>query len=236
MISIVIPTLNAAATLPATFASLVEATVEGVVKEVVVADGGSTDETLVIADGMGATVISAEKGRGRQLRAGAEHAKADWLLFLHADTALAPGWHREVDAILQSVEAGKDRSSVPADGKFVAAFGFALDDLSFKARVLEYLVAVRCRLFKLPYGDQAYLVSRKYYDELGGFDPVDLMEDVKFVRRAGWRRVLLLQSKAITSAERFKRGGYLLRPLKNLSILCLYFLRVPTHVLIRLYG
>ncbi len=236
MISIVIPTLNATATLPATFASLVEATVEGVVKEVVVADGGSTDETLVIADGMGAAVISTEKGRGRQLRAGAEHAKADWLLFLHADTVLDPGWHREVDALLQAIEAGKTRSGVPADGNFVAAFRFALDDLSLKARLLERLVGLRCRLFKLPYGDQAFLVSREFYDELGGFEPVDLMEDVKFVRRAGWRRVVLLQSKAITSAERFKRGGYIVRPLKNLSILCLYFLRVPTRVLNRLYG
>ena len=80
MISVVIPTHNAAATLPAAFRSLLDATIDGLVSEVIVADCGSTDATLKIADAAGATVIQA--GRGQQLLAGAQAARKPWLLFL----------------------------------------------------------------------------------------------------------------------------------------------------------
>ncbi len=102
MISVVIPTLNAARHLPATFLSIFDAAIDGFVREVIVSDGGSTDATLKIADAAGATVIAGERGRGLQLRAGAQAARGRWLLFLHADTALergsgggSPGLHAE---------------------------------------------------------------------------------------------------------------------------------------------
>ena len=95
MISVVIPTLDAEAGLTATLSALVPATVQGLVREVVIADGGSEDGTSEIADIAGAEFVVSEKGRGTQLAAGADHARSDWLLFLHADTVLQSGWERE---------------------------------------------------------------------------------------------------------------------------------------------
>src|SRR5512146_689664 len=92
MISVVIPTLNAERTLQRALAPLVPAAVEGLVREVVVADGGSTDRTLELADDAGGKIVSTEPGRGVQLAAGCAATKSDWLLILHADTELADGW------------------------------------------------------------------------------------------------------------------------------------------------
>jgi len=90
--SIIIPTLNAATQLPATLNALLPGVEAGLVRELIVSDGGSTDETLDIADDAGAEIITGPKGRGGQLRRGAEAARAEWLLFVHADTHLAPDW------------------------------------------------------------------------------------------------------------------------------------------------
>ncbi|MCG8440406.1 MAG: glycosyltransferase, partial [Caulobacterales bacterium] len=92
MISVVIPTLNAAATLPRTLQGLTTAAAEGLVQEVIIADGGSDDATLAIADDTGCRVTRCERGRGAQLAAGAKASSGRWLLFLHADTLLEPKW------------------------------------------------------------------------------------------------------------------------------------------------
>jgi len=228
MLSIVIPTLNAEPELPQTLASLVDATMAGLVRQVVVVDGGSADRTVEIADEMGATVIHAEPGRGRQLALGATAAKCDWILFLHADTRLEPGWDDEVKAFIPSHNT--------AGARRAAAFAFKLDDRALGARFLEWLVRLRCRLFALPYGDQGLLIHRQHYDQIGGYSELPLMEDVDIVRRIGRRRLRFLGSRAITSARRYRKEGYLIRPLRNALILSLYFLRVPPRLLVRLYG
>ena len=111
MISVVIPTFNAAPTLVHTLAALVPAVVEGIVQEAIVADGGSTDDTLVIADAAGTHLVQAPRGRGTQLDAGAGMARGDWLLFLHADTVLEPGWAEEAQSFIDRVEAGRRRQA-----------------------------------------------------------------------------------------------------------------------------
>ena len=212
MLSIVIPTLQAAEVLPATLACLREGG-----DEVIVADGGSADATRQIAITAGARVVEAPRGRGPQLVAGAQAATGDWLLFLHADTQLAAGWR----------ERAREFMADPKNGRRAAVYRFAVDDDSRAARRLERMVAWRTRRLGLPYGDQGLLISRAFYDELGGFAPVPLMEDVDMVRRIGRRRLSVLDAVAVTSAARYRKGGYLRRSLRNLFCLGLYFLGVP---------
>ena len=213
-IDVVIPTLNAAATLGATLASLSAARADGLVRAVVVSDGGSTDRTVDVAAASGARIERGAPGRGRQLAAGARAARAPWLLFLHADTRLAAGWERAA-RVLMAGDGARGRA---------AAFSFALDDPSVSARVLERLVALRARVAALPYGDQGLLISRTLYDEVGGYRPMPLMEDVDMARRVGARRLVVLPARAVTSAARYRRDGYVRRGARNLFCLALYFL------------
>ncbi len=220
-LSIVIPVLNASQSLPRALLALA-----GVEAEILVVDGGSTDGGVGIAREHGARVIVAPKGRGQQLRVGAEASNRDWLLFLHADTILEEGWREIVSRFC----------CVPENRWKAAAFRFALDDSSLHARRLEKMVAWRIRMLGLPYGDQGLLIHRDLYRAVGGFRSMALMEDVDIVRRIGRRRVVTLAVAARTSAARWRREGWLRRSARNLFCLTLYFAGVPTRFIKRLYG
>jgi rSAM/selenodomain-associated transferase 2 len=229
MISVIIPTLNAERTLGPTLAALVPAVVRGLVQEAILVDGGSSDETCLIAEAAGTQLIEAARGRGTQLEAGAAKARGDWLLFLHADTVLEPGWAEEAESFIERVESGRREEAA-------AFFRFALDDDGLMPRFVEGIVALRCALLALPYGDQGLLISRHLYNRLGGFKPLPLMEDVDLVRRLRRRELVMLNTRAVTSGERYRREGYLARAMRNLGCILLYYLRVPPRVLARLYG
>lgn len=220
-LSIVIPAFNAAKTLSSTLAALGD----GV--EIIVVDGGSTDGTAPLARRLGARVVEgAPRGRGSQLAAGAAATGGDWLLFLHADTVLDPGWREDALRFI----------AAPENAEKAAVFRFALDDPSPQAKRLERLVALRGRVLDLPYGDQGLLIHRDFYRRLGGFRPLPLMEDVDLVRRIGRNRLTTLPASALTSAERWRREGWHRRSLRNLGCLGLYFLGVPPRFILRLYG
>lgn len=229
MISVIIPTLNAASTLPETLSALIPAAVEGLVREVIVVDGGSTDSTERIADAAGVEFVKAATGRGQQLAAGAARGRFNWLLFLHADTVMNEGWIREAALFMRAVDEGKRPASA-------AAFRFKLDDAGAKPRTLEALVRVRCALLRLPYGDQGLLIPRSLYNEVGGYRPLSIMEDVDLVRRLGRSRVSMLETAALTSAERYRRDGYLARTLRNQSCLMAYFAGIPVERIARRYA
>jgi rSAM/selenodomain-associated transferase 2 len=217
-ISVVIPALDVGEALRPTLDS-----VKGCVDDLVVSDGRSSDHTAAYAEQSGARVVVGDRGRGQQLCRGGEIATGDWLLFLHADTVLEAGW---IEEARQFMAVAPDKA---------AAFRFALDDPSLWARMIETGVALRCRLFGLPYGDQGLLISRTLYDSIGGFKPIPLFEDVDIMRRLGRRRVRILNHMAKTSSVRYQRGGFLRRPLKNLMLLLFFYLGVAPEKLARLY-
>ena len=210
MLSIIIPTLNAGGFLRPTLQTLADAA--HLPHEVIVADGGSVDDTAVIATECGAIFLETQRGRGRQLSAGAAAAAGDWFLFLHADTHPQPGWSRAVEAFMES----------PANRFIAGYFRFALDDRARAARLMEQIVRLRSRLLRLPYGDQGLLIDRDFYELLGGYKRVPLMEDVDIVRRIGRTRMRAIPATAVTSADKYRRDGYLVRPLRNLVMLSLY--------------
>jgi len=224
-LDIVIPCLNAAATLPGTLDALARESGDGWAC-VTVADGGSADGTPAVASAAGARVIAAPRGRGPQLAAGAAAGRAPWLLFLHADTRLGIGWRAAVERF----------AADPANERRAAYFRLRYDSARPAARRLERIVAWRSRALGLPYGDQGLLIARPFYEELGGFAPLPLMEDVDFVRRIGRHRLAGLPADAVTSAARYERDGWLARPARNLLCLTLYAAGVAPRLIRRVYG
>jgi rSAM/selenodomain-associated transferase 2 len=216
-LSIIIPALNAEAVIISTLSAI------GPGFDIIVIDGGSTDRTAAVAAAAGATVIAAPRGRGSQIAAGIGAASHPWLLILHADTCPGQGWRDAVAAQMHTPE-------------LAGYFRFVLDSADPRARRLERLVAWRCRVLALPYGDQGLLIHRNLLRAAGGMKPLPLMEDVDLVRRLGRRRLRLLAADAVTSAARWDREGYIRRSARNLVCLSLWFAGVPPRVIARLYS
>ncbi len=222
-LSVVIPTLNAASALPETAEALMPGLTEGLIRELVVSDGGSTDGTLEVAQGLGAIIVQGPAGRGEQIARGVDAACSDWLLILHADTQLGPGW---TDAVWRHIESGQD----------VAGYF----RLAFRAEGLApKLVAAganfRSRWLGLPYGDQGLLLPRRLLTALGGFPSVPLMEDVILAGRL--RRLKRpLNAVARTSAKRYQNDGWSWRVARNLWTLLRFKLGASPERLLRDYS
>jgi rSAM/selenodomain-associated transferase 2 len=218
-LDVVVPTLNAAASLARTLAAV------GTAATITVCDGGSRDGTEAIARQGGAVVVNAPAGRGGQLARGAAAGKAPWILFLHADTVPGPGWDDAVQTFMSS----------PANSGKAGYFRLRFDTNDPRARRVERFAVWRCKLFGLPYGDQGLLIARALYERLGGFRPLPLMEDVDFARRIGRSHFVPLDADAITSALRYERDGWLRRPMRNLSCLMLFLAGMSPETVARLY-
>lgn len=218
-LDVVIPTLNAAATLPTTLANLPR----GVA--VIVSDGGSADATLDIARSFGCQIVVGARGRGRQLSAGAQHATRPWRLFLHADTRILPdGWNAVV----------RHMTGHDAEGS-AGSLRLSIDDPGWQARMIEHAVAWRVRWLGLAYGDQGLLIHRDLYDSIGGYPDLPLMEDVEIMRRLGRARHAVLDGCAITSAARWQRRGWTRQTVLNLACVSLFHLGMPAERIARLY-
>ena len=213
-LSIIIPTLNAGGSLRACLSTLAPAAMDGLVSEVIIADGGSTDETPLLADAFGARLVSGAPGRGRQLAQGADAARGPWLLFLHADTRLETSWPA---AVRQTIAKGPEQAGV---------FHLAFDDHGAAPALVAWGAVMRSKVFRAPYGDQGLLIHRTAYDAIGGYAAMPLFEDVdiirRFVSRYGRQSLRLLSPKALTSASRYRRDGYAARVLRNFYCLTLY--------------
>ena len=220
--SIVIPTLNAGDALPATAEALLPGTTAGLVRELIVSDGGSGDATLRVARELGAVIVEGDAGRGAQLVRGVAEASGEWVLLLHADTHLEANWHMVAfEHISQHPEkAGWFRLQFRAQG--------------FGARLVAGGANLRARFLGLPYGDQGLLVSRAVLDQVGGVPELPLMEDVALVR-ALKGRLRGLDCAALTSAVRYERDGWARRTMRNLGTLVRYFFGASPETLKKRY-
>ena len=191
--------------------------------EAILVDGGhdSALEPLVAAR-RHTRLYRTLPGRGLQMNAGARGATGEWLLFLHADSALPATWLEALRSLDREVAGGW--------------FRFALDDTAWQARVVERLVAWRVRWMRLPYGDQGLFVRRRVFEAMGGFRELPLFEDVDFVRRLHrLGPVMEVPLPLRTSARRWKRDGWLRRSARNALLTTLYFAGASPAWLARRY-
>ncbi|MEO0401502.1 MAG: TIGR04283 family arsenosugar biosynthesis glycosyltransferase [Pseudomonadota bacterium] len=216
-ISVIVPTLNAGAVLAQCLHGLMEGLEAGLISELIVSDAGSEDETCAVADAWGAQILSGPPSRGGQLRRGCAAAQGEWLLILHADTVLAPGWTRAVNAHLGTADAGYFRLRFDRGGRAVAAWA-----------------NLRAALFGLPYGDQGLLIRQSLYARVGGYPDIPLMEDVALVR-ALRGHLVRLDATAVTSAERYRKQGWVRRGARNCWTLARYFAGADVAALARAY-
>jgi rSAM/selenodomain-associated transferase 2 len=216
-VSIVVPTLDEEAALDATLATAAAA------DEIVVSDGGSRDRTLEVARRHGALVVVGTAGRGAQLNRGAAAASGDVLFFLHADTLLPPG---AVEAARAAVAGGA------AGGAFEVRFDLDAPLYRFGARMIN----LRSRWTKLGLGDQAQFASRAVFDDMDGFRPWPILEDLDFARRLKRRgRVVIARQAVVTSARRFAGRGAVRTVALNWLLWTLFACGVPPHRLAALY-
>lgn len=206
-ISVIIPTLNVENCLGTCLASLMPGVEAGLIRELIVTDGGSTDATVEIAKEWGAEVIEGSASRGAQLSRGCRAAQGEWLLVLHADTRLNEDWVGPVAKHLRSTQA--------------AWFRLAFEDGGGAGRIVAGWANLRSRL-GLPYGDQGLLVPAALYDRVGGYPSQPLMEDVA-IARALKGHLVGVNVTATTSASRYKKQGWLRRGARNLWTLMRYF-------------
>ena len=221
ILSIIIPTLNEADRLPRLLGDLARLRME---HEIIVADGGSSDETVSIARARGCRVVATSPGRGLQLEAGIAAARGAVLLMLHADVRFSP-------------ECAADVQDAVDDPAFVVgAWPLRLDASGTWIRWLEIAAAWRWRLWGLAYGDQGLLIRREAYTACGGYPPLPIMEDVALARavsrRYGWRR---FPNPVVADARRYASEGRLRRALTNVVLLGLFLMGVQASRLARWY-
>lgn len=153
MISVILPTLNNGATLAPVLSALIPAAVQGVVREVIVVDAGSSDQTLKIADGCGAITLEHAGPPSTQCLAAVQSAKFPWVLLLSPDIVLDVGWEREVDQFIQRVETQKITAQA-------AVFPLVLDVLGWRARLSERLIGIKTWLSGRAHPNQGLLIQR----------------------------------------------------------------------------
>lgn len=219
-VSVIIPTLNAGSALPRCLEALIEGLGQGLIREVIVSDAGSEDDTVALAEAAGAEVVTGPASRGGQLQRGCGVARGDWLLVLHSDTVLQPGWAQVVADHL-------------GDG-CPAWFQLEFDAAGAMPRLVAGWANLRAGVFGLPYGDQGLLLQRRDYEAAGGYPDQLLMEDVALVRALTGLQGLPIRAR--TSAARYQSDGWLRRGARNLWTLARYIAGTDPSVLAKNYG
>ena len=204
ILSIIIPTLNESKSLPLLLSDLSELRNS----EILIIDSFSKDKTREIASIYGAKFYKLnQKNRGLQMNFGAKKATGKWLLFIHADSRLKEKWSEEINLIMQK------------NPPMVYFFKFKINSTKTIYRVLEFLVNMRCFLFKNPYGDQGLLIQKNKYLKNEGFKEIPLMEDIDFIERIKKREQLAcLKNSIYTSSRKWDRNNFLVQSFKNWNL------------------
>jgi len=192
--------------------------------EIIVVDGSKNGDTISTIINKGVIKLVSERGRGSQMNKGAEGAKGEILLFLHADTRLPKNG-------LQIIK------SAVRDGYSAGAFSLGIASNNIWLKFVSLTANLRTFFTKIPYGDQAIFIKRDLFHSLGGYSEIPIMEDIdlmKRVKRAKWRMVIL-KEKAYTSARRWEKEGLIITTLKNHLLRILYSLGVSPFKLARFY-
>ncbi|WP_370674878.1 glycosyltransferase [Pleomorphomonas sp. PLEO] len=191
MISVVIPTRNSEEALVRTLSTLVTGAADGTVREVVVVDGGSEDQTRLVAEGTGCDLISAAGGAWARCAIGAAAAqRGEFLMFLRPGVLLDPGWESDFQATAE-------RRLRHGDSRFVAVFRLASDDDTLGGGLKHYLLRLFGRCAGVTHPDQGMIISRGYFRELGGFSRRDGLAGIDLIRRAGHRRLVRLRTPVV---------------------------------------
>jgi rSAM/selenodomain-associated transferase 2 len=221
VISVIIPTLNEESTIAAICSDLVCCSKD---LEIIIADGGSSDNTIAIAKRFSQTrVVCARRGRGAQMNAGAHQAGGDILLFLHADSSVSPNTIHRVEQTM------KDESIYA--GSFCLAFDYHSPLLTL------YSKASRINHILFTYGDQGLFIRKSHFEALGGYKNISFMEDVeiqKRIRRQG--KFKKLDISIHTSARRYLSHGILKQQVINTALVILYHSGIPAPWLKHFYG
>ena len=215
LFSIVIPVLNETEQINSLIEHIRSQSFEGFF-EIIVVDGDPKGSTVNIVQDKDVTALITEKGRGRQMNAGAAAARGEILIFLHADTKLPDNALGKIRRVLQ-------------DERYVGgAFDLGIDSRRLFLKYIAARASLRSRLNRIPYGDQAIFIRKDYFDQIGGFREIPLMEDVDLMRRIkkDGRKIHILSDKVMTSARRWERDGALYTTVKNQILMALFYLGV----------
>jgi rSAM/selenodomain-associated transferase 2 len=210
-ISVIIPTLNEASNIKATILS----TQASINIEVIVVDGGSTDNTVDISQSLGVKVIFSQSGRANQMNAGAKLASGDIFLFLHGDTLLPDGF----DVIV--------RKALQKPKTIAGAFTLQIDATHWSLRLVESAVNLRSRFLQMPYGDQAIFLSKEIFNEIGNFPQLPIMEDFEIIRRLKRKgNIAIIDVSVITSGRRWLKKGVIRTTLINQIAIIAYLIGI----------
>jgi glycosyltransferase involved in cell wall biosynthesis len=182
MLSVIIPTRNSEQALVATLAALVSGATAGLISEVLIADGGSQDDTAIVADVAGCEFLTLEAPLGRRLKAAAERARAPWLMFIQPGTILYAPW---TDDAIRFVEQPGPRSTA-------AVFRRGRGPQTALREALSFLAAA----FRTARPEQGLMIAKPFYEELGGHSERARDPQMDFIRRIGRRRIVTLAATA----------------------------------------
>lgn len=218
-ISVIIPTLNEEGSI----ARLADQLINNV-GEVIIVDGGSSDNTVARAKARRIRTLENTEGRGSQLNQGASASNGEILLFLHADTRLPDGFSTDVINLINS------------DHCAVGTFRLAVDNPTLALKFIVFMANLRSKFLKLPYGDQCFFMTQEHFDNLGGFPLDEIMEDYIFIRKARKHgNIVTLRKEVTTSARRWERLGICHTTFINFLMIVGYSIGIPTRKLASFY-